>query len=287
MAQRSSCRRCYEAAVAALGARARSARSIRGARGALLRSVGAHADGGGAGERAWRDSGRSTNCVCRQPARAALAYREAYEASPLGQPLRLGGAARDCGSTAARAATVPPLAALGARTSDKRLALGYRTLAALRDEISASVTIGAPVVAALSRRRRLAAVGSRRRRRRRAHLVARARLRHDGQGAAARRSRRARVAVRLGVRRARCSRSRRPACSIASGARVTRRSRTSRPAMRSPISCRCCAASVASRAPTSSGRPSPPCSRTKPRSPPTARIAPARSWPPRRSRCRS
>jgi len=72
----------------------------------------------------------------QQPARAALAYREAYEASPLGQPLRLAElrATRLEGSAAS---TVQPLAALGQRTSDKRLALGYRTLAAVRDEVSA------------------------------------------------------------------------------------------------------------------------------------------------------
>jgi tetratricopeptide (TPR) repeat protein len=71
-----------------------------------------------------------------QPARAALAYREAYEASPLGQPLRLA-ELRAVRLEGGAAATVPALAALGARTSDKRLALGYRTLAALRDEVSA------------------------------------------------------------------------------------------------------------------------------------------------------
>jgi tetratricopeptide (TPR) repeat protein len=72
----------------------------------------------------------------RQPARAALAYREAFEASPLGQPLRLA-ELRATRLEGGAAPTVAPLAALGARTSDKRLALGYRTLAALRDEISA------------------------------------------------------------------------------------------------------------------------------------------------------
>ena len=71
-----------------------------------------------------------------QPARAALAYREAYEASPLGQPLRLA-ELRATRLDGGAAPTVQPLAALGARTSDKRLALGYRTLAALRDEVSA------------------------------------------------------------------------------------------------------------------------------------------------------
>lgn len=78
-----------------------------------------------------------------QPARAALAYREAYEASPLGQPLRL------CELRATRldggaAPTVAPLASLGARTMDKRLALGYRTLAALRDEVSATMRQARP-----------------------------------------------------------------------------------------------------------------------------------------------
>ena len=72
----------------------------------------------------------------RQPARAALAYREAYEASPLGQPLRLA-ELRATRLDGGAAATVQALASLGARTSDKRLALGYRTLAALRDEVSA------------------------------------------------------------------------------------------------------------------------------------------------------
>lgn len=72
----------------------------------------------------------------QQPARAALAYREAYEASPLGQPLRLA-ELRATRLDGGAAATVQALASLGARTSDKRLALGYRTLAALRDEVSA------------------------------------------------------------------------------------------------------------------------------------------------------
>ena len=47
-----------------------------------------------------------------QPARAALAYREAYEASPLGQPLRLA-ELRATRSEGGGAATVQPLAALG------------------------------------------------------------------------------------------------------------------------------------------------------------------------------
>lgn len=78
-----------------------------------------------------------------QPARAALAYAEAYEASPLGQPLRLAElrAARLDGGAAP---TVAALASLGARTSDKRLALGYRTLAALRDEVSAKARQARP-----------------------------------------------------------------------------------------------------------------------------------------------
>jgi tetratricopeptide (TPR) repeat protein len=71
-----------------------------------------------------------------QPGRAALAYREAYEASPLGQPLRLA-ELRATRLEGGGAATVTALSSLGARTSDKRLALGYRTLAALRDEVSA------------------------------------------------------------------------------------------------------------------------------------------------------
>jgi tetratricopeptide (TPR) repeat protein len=71
-----------------------------------------------------------------QPARAAEAYRAASEASPLGQPLRLA-ELRALRLDGGAAATVPALAALGARTTDKRLALGYRTLAALRDEVSA------------------------------------------------------------------------------------------------------------------------------------------------------
>src|SRR5439155_24966242 len=79
----------------------------------------------------------------RQHARAALAYREAYEASPLGQPLRLA-ELRATRLDGGAAATVQALAALGARTSDKRLALGYRTLAALRDEVSAQARQGRP-----------------------------------------------------------------------------------------------------------------------------------------------
>ncbi|MDB4969500.1 MAG: domain protein putative component of TonB system, partial [Myxococcales bacterium] len=72
-----------------------------------------------------------------QPARAALAYREAYEASPLGQPLRLA-ELRAMRLEGGAGPTVQALSALGSRTSDKRLALGYRTLAALRDEVSAA-----------------------------------------------------------------------------------------------------------------------------------------------------
>lgn len=78
-----------------------------------------------------------------QPARAALAYREAYEASPLGASLRLAelrATRLDGGATP----TVAALAALGNKTSDKRLALGYRTLAAMRDEISAQTRQARP-----------------------------------------------------------------------------------------------------------------------------------------------
>lgn len=72
-----------------------------------------------------------------QPARAATAYAEAYDSSPLGAPLRLAElrATRLAGGAWA---TLSPLSSLGGRTTDKRLALGFRTLAALRDEVAAT-----------------------------------------------------------------------------------------------------------------------------------------------------
>ena len=125
----------YEAAVAALG-HVREARGEYGKLEELYTDLLARTQTAAARVSVLSRLGPLYELRLQQPARAALAYREAYEASPLGQPLRLA-ELRATRLEGGGSSTVQPLAALGQRTSDKRLALGYRTLAAVRDEVSA------------------------------------------------------------------------------------------------------------------------------------------------------
>ena len=180
------------------GARARGARAVPGARGAVHGPARANPDGGGARERlvAAGAAVRAAAAISRRARRSPIARRTKRR--------RWGSrcASPSCARLVSRAAAQRRCRRWrrsGARTSDKRLALGYRTLAAVRDEVSAQSAAGAAVVAALSRRGGAGAAGSRRRRRRRAHARARAGERRGGQGAAARRARRAGGAVRLGA----------------------------------------------------------------------------------------
>ena len=207
------------------------------------------------------------------PGRAALFYREASRRRRWGSRSGWPSCAPR-GSTAARADGGVAVA-LGARTTDKRLAHGYRTLAALRDEVrrrAADAAVVALSLDAAALGRQDPGVGDgliRALQRAPATTSPKERLADALVERATRAARR---------RRARCCCSRRRSCSSGWAARATRRSRTRTRAARCPIFCRCCAACGASPWPTSSGRRWWRSWRARPKWRPTPRIAPPRSW---------
>ena len=195
--RRSSWSPSYEAAVAAL-AQVHEARGEWKALEALLqRAARAHADGGNARVSVLMRSARCASCGCSIRARGALLSR-GIEASPLGRRCCSGRAARGAARRRRRRRRCSRWRRLGRAPRISGCALGYRTLAALRDEVVGAAR-RAPSSRSTSTRPRLGAAIPASPTAWSARCRA-TRTRSDRrQGAAGRCARRARAGVRLGA----------------------------------------------------------------------------------------